>query len=169
MTGGDTDDGGAAAFDRIVDSIDPPMYVVTAAAGGERSGCLVGFATQASIDPPRLLVCLSKVNHTFAVAAATDLLAVHVLRRGDHHLARRFGHETGDEVDKFAGLDVTSGPGGVPVLAGLDHVVGRVLDRVDCGDHVAVLLAPEGGDASHADEPQLGLRDVTDVEPGHPA
>src|SRR5215208_7631728 len=38
------------AFEAIVAQLDYPMFIVTAAAGEERGGCLVGFATQASID-----------------------------------------------------------------------------------------------------------------------
>ena len=41
-----------AAFDRLVNRLDYPMLVVTAEADGERAGCLVGFATQCSIQPP---------------------------------------------------------------------------------------------------------------------
>ncbi len=40
------------AFTELTAAMDYPMFVVTAAAAGEQSGCLVGFATQCSIDPP---------------------------------------------------------------------------------------------------------------------
>ena len=50
------EDRGTAQFDAFVGGLDYPVFVVTAAHGEERSGCLVGFATQASIDPPRMLV-----------------------------------------------------------------------------------------------------------------
>ena len=53
-------------FEELVATLDPPMFVVTARAGDERDGCLVGFATQCSIDPPRFFVCLSEKNRTFA-------------------------------------------------------------------------------------------------------
>ncbi len=36
------------AFESLVGSMDYPMFVVTVNAGGERSGCLVGFVTQCS-------------------------------------------------------------------------------------------------------------------------
>jgi hypothetical protein len=45
--------------------LDHPMVVVTTRAGNERAGCLVGFATQVSIGPPRFLVGLSKRNRTY--------------------------------------------------------------------------------------------------------
>lgn len=39
--------------------LDHPMYVVTAEADGERAGCLVGYASQCSIQPARFMVWLS--------------------------------------------------------------------------------------------------------------
>ncbi|MHB1539220.1 MAG: flavin reductase [Solirubrobacteraceae bacterium] len=53
------------------------MAIVTAAADGERSGCLVGFATQCSIEPRRFLVCISVLNRTFEIAQRSNALAVH--------------------------------------------------------------------------------------------
>ncbi|WP_314252060.1 hypothetical protein [Streptomyces sp. DSM 40907] len=37
-------------LDPFTDVLDGPVYVVTAASGGEREGCLVGFASQCSGD-----------------------------------------------------------------------------------------------------------------------
>ena len=66
-------------FNALVADLDYPMVVVTTAAGSELAGCLVGFATQCSIDPPRFLVCISKQNRTYRVARGAELLAVHFL------------------------------------------------------------------------------------------
>lgn len=159
----DTDD-----LDRFVDGLDYPMLVVTVAHDGERSGCLVGFATQCSIDPPRLLVCLSKANHTYRLAQDADLLAVHLPARDQHDLAELFGGETEDEVDKFDRCHWVEGPGGTPLLATPRRLVGRVLARHDLGDHVGFLLDPIS--AEHLDDrPPLTLGMVGDVDAGHPA
>src|SRR5436305_291725 len=53
------------------------MLIVTAAAGGDRGGCLVGFAAQCSIDPLRFMVWISKKNHTFGVPARPSVLRPH--------------------------------------------------------------------------------------------
>jgi flavin reductase (DIM6/NTAB) family NADH-FMN oxidoreductase RutF len=160
-----------SAFEILLGSIHFPMLVVTTRSSpGEMSGCLVGFATQCSIDPAHFLVCLSKKNHTYAVAKRADLLVVHVLRDDDKELARHFGEETGDEIDKFAGIAWTPGPGKVPVLAGVDWFAGRIQQRFDCGDHVAHLLAvlPEGR-ATNAEGDQLESSAVQDFDAGHDA
>ena len=159
-------------FDDLVGSLDYPMIVVTARDGGggddgERGGCLVGFSTQCSIDPPRYLVCLSKANRTYELSLGADHLGVHVLGRDDRDTAIRFGGLTGDEVDKFAVGGWCDGPHGVPLLDGCRAwFVGSVVDRFDAGDHVAVVLDPVavGGGV---DGGQLGYHDVADVDPGH--
>ncbi len=156
-------------FERLVAGLDYPMYVVTTAVDGERAGCLVGFATQASIDPPRLLVLVSKANETYRVASRAPVLVVHYLGVYNHQLAELFGEESGDWTDKFDRCAWEEGPSGVPVLAGVrGWVAGRVLDRLDTGDHVAHLLEPI--DAGFGDAgPPLMLQQVRDLDPGHPA
>ena len=155
-------------FDDLVGRLDYPMLIVTAAAGGRRSGCLVGFSTQCSLQPPRYLVCISQANHTAAVAARSEHLAVHVLDRADHDLSLLFGEQTGDDVDKFARCAWTERRG-VPVLDGpRAWFVGRVVDRVPLGDHVGHVLEPV--EVSVPEELDLlTFQQVKDMEPGHPA
>src|SRR4051794_4064184 len=95
------------------------MYVVTASVDGDRAGCLVGFVTQASIDPPRLLVMVSKANETFRVARQADILGVNFLGADNKDLAELFGEESGDWTDKFARCAWHEGPSDVPVLDGV--------------------------------------------------
>jgi flavin reductase (DIM6/NTAB) family NADH-FMN oxidoreductase RutF len=158
-----------ADFHAFVGALEYPMYVVTAAAGDERDGCLVGFATQCSIHPPRFLACLSVKNRTFRIARQATVLAVHLVGADQHDLAEFFGGETADEVDKLAEWPWREGPDGVPLLDGVDNLfVGRVLERVDLGDHVGHLLEPVA--ARHEGEVDaLGSQEVQDIEAGHPA
>jgi len=156
------------AFDQLVSGIDYPMFIITTMAEGTRAGCLVGFVTQASMKTPRLLVCLSKANATFHVAARADVLAVHFLGQSDREVARLFGEETGDEIDKFARCRWEEGPLGVPVLPECKGwVAARILERFDCGDHMAFLVEPLATEARRPDEGQLSFQLVRDLDPGH--
>jgi flavin reductase (DIM6/NTAB) family NADH-FMN oxidoreductase RutF len=160
----------AGGFEEFVAALDYPVYVVTAAADGERAGCLVGFAGQSSIGPPRFTAWLSKANRTYDIAARSAFLAVHTLPPDGQHLARLFGSRTGDEgVDKFARVPWTPGPEGVPVLdQAAAWFVGRVLDRADWGDHVGFLLEPVTA-ATAGSGAVLMYRQVRDLPAGHPA
>ncbi|WP_330314984.1 flavin reductase family protein [Streptomyces sp. NBC_00523] len=158
------------AFDRFTDALDYPMYVVTAEADGERAGCLVGFGSQCSMRLPRFMVWLSELNRTCRIAARTDRLAVHLLRRDQNALARLFGGETGDRTDKFARVAWHPGPGGVPVLDEAPAwFAGRVERRIGGGDHIGHLLAPE--EVHHSADggfPFLSVNAAIDIPPGHP-
>lgn len=153
-------------FEGLVATLDYPLYVVTTAFEQQPSGCLIGFATQCSIHPPRFLACISKKNHTFLLAVGARTLAVHIVDEKDKSIAELFGGETGDEVDKFARVrwHVVRG---VPILDACERwFVGSVLEQIDLGDHVGFLLEPI--DMEHeASSQQLTFQKARDIEPGH--
>jgi len=139
--------GRAAAADAYTERVEYPLAVVTTTADdGTRSGCLVGFLTQCSIEPPRFLVCISKVNHTFEVLDRAEVVALHLLGADQDDTASLFGETTGDRVDKFDHVAWHQGPRGVPVLDDCAAWLAlAVVDRIDVGDHVAVVTRPIGG------------------------
>ena len=161
---------GADAFDTIMTTLSSPMVVVTTAMGDERAGCLVGFHAQASIEPARYCVWLSKANHTYRVAIRASHLAVHFLTSDDRDLARIFGTETGDDLDKFDLCDTEPGPHDVPLLSRCaNRLVARRVALLDAGgDHVCVLAEPIDVQASASFTP-LRLADVSDLDAGHEA
>lgn len=167
----DPDPDPAPDLDGLAEAVDGTMYVVTAAAGGRRAGCLVGFASQCSIEPPRFVVWLSTANHTYGVARAARHLTVHVLGRDQRALAELFGGRTGDDVDKFARTAWRPGRDGSPVLSDV-HVwfTGRVEEAFEAGgDHVGFVLSPVERGAGHAASGPLRYHAVRDLEAGHPA
>ena len=156
-------------FQRLVAQLDYPMFIATVATGGERAGCLIGFATQSSIDPPRFLAGISDKNRTFRVAGAADTMAIHLVPEEASDLAELFGGETGDEVDKFARAEWHEGPGGVPLLDRCpNRFVGRIVERINFGDHVGMVLEPFFAEADE-DSAQLGFHRAKRIEPGHEA
>jgi flavin reductase (DIM6/NTAB) family NADH-FMN oxidoreductase RutF len=155
------------AFAELIGELDYPMLIVTTAAAGERAGCLVGFSTQASIDPPCFLVCLSKRNRTCRLALGARGVVIHLLPREAGELAELFGGETGDETDKFARCAWSPGPDGMPVLADCPAwFAARISSSLDVGDHVAFLLEPLEWRPTDGLEP-FRTRQAEGIEPGH--
>ncbi|WP_369166928.1 flavin reductase family protein [Streptomyces sp. R28] len=157
-------------MDEFIGLLNPDMCVVTAAVGGERAGCLVGFASQCSIRPVRFVVWLSEVNHTFRVARSAQVLAVHLLAREQHALAELFGGHTGDQEDKFRYVPWREGHGGAVVLQDAPAwFVGRIVTRVGGGDHIGFVLDPvEWGERKGYRGALLRLDDARTISPGHP-
>jgi flavin reductase (DIM6/NTAB) family NADH-FMN oxidoreductase RutF len=155
---------GADPLHDLVARLDGPMAIVTV----PDSGCLVGFWTQCSIDPPRWLVAISKANHTHAHAVRASTVAVHALDVDDHALASTFGELTGDEVDKLALVPWSAGPDGVPVLDGAAAwFSGPVVDRVDLGDHTGLVVEATTAEVRRW-HGQLGFQAVKELDAGHP-
>ncbi|RAV08755.1 oxidoreductase [Mycolicibacterium sp. GF69] len=161
---------GTKAFEVLVGRLNYPMFVVTTTDGNELAGCLVGFASQTSINPPRFLIGLSKRNRTYRVAREATHLAVHIVSRHHIELAQLFGSETGDRVDKFDRVGWHSGPEGLPILddAGA-WFAGEIRRRFDVGDHVGHLLEPVAGQSPDDFAEWVTFADVRDLTPGHEA
>lgn len=158
------------SFDGFVANADYPMFIVTARAGEHFAGCLVGFATQISIDPRRFLVCVSQANHTHRIAVRATHLAVHLVERHQSGLASLFGGESGDDVDKFARCAWDEGPHGLPILRETSAwFAGPIVDRFTGGDHTGFVLAPEFGPERQIAVEPLRFTTMPDIEPGHDA
>jgi flavin reductase (DIM6/NTAB) family NADH-FMN oxidoreductase RutF len=154
-------------FTKLTTGLDYPMLVVTACDGGAPAGCLVGFSTQCSMNPPRYLVCLSDKNRTQRVASMADVLAVHFLSADAIDLARLFGEQTTDEDDTFSRCPWHRGPSEAPILDDCARwLVGRILQREPLGDHVGFLLEPIAARHEEGEE-GLSFQRVKDLDPGH--
>lgn len=156
------------AFGTLMASVDPPLIVLTTAAEDELAGCLVGFHAQSSINPQHYCVWLSKANHTYRVGLRASHFAVHFLTADDFTVAERFGTLTGEETDKFAGVDIELDRHGVPLLRAFPSRMS--LERIalldDGSDHVCLTTRVV---SAHADGPFQPLRvsDAARLEPGH--
>jgi flavin reductase (DIM6/NTAB) family NADH-FMN oxidoreductase RutF len=161
---------------RLALEADHTMVVVTAASSplGDMSdgGCLVGFHSQASIDPWRHLVCLSLANHTHGVAATSTHLAVHFLPLADGDgLAKLFGATTlDDHAAKLTQTTWQRSPHGPAILDGVAAwFVGEVVGRLVAGDHEAFLLEPVEAYIPASIPTLLRYSRVHRLEPGHEA
>ena len=156
------------AFETLMASADPPLIVVTTAAEDERAGCLVGFHIQSSIDPQHYCVWLSKANHTYRVGLRARHFAVHFLTSEDLDLAERFGTVSGEDTDKFAGLDIELDEHGVPLLKACPNRLS--LERIalldEGSDHVCLTNRVTSSHTGGRFEP-LRVSAAIHLDPGH--
>lgn len=139
---------------RVYDLVDPPLWLVTSAHGGERGGFIATFAVRASIVAalPRMVLGVARQHHTWGLIEASGRFALHLLYSDQTELVWRFGGQTGRDADKLDGLPTRESPGGSPLivntLAWLDCWVEA---RVETGDRTIYLAAVEaGGTNGHA-------------------
>ena len=155
------------ALSRLMEAADSPLVIVTTAAEDEPAGCVVGFHCQSSIEPERYAVWLSKADHTYRVGLRAEYFAGALPARVRPRAARHFGTQSEIDVDKFADIGWSPGPGGVPLVDGLPHrlTMRRSMILDDGGDHVCVtgeVVDVDGGDGFVP----LRLSVAADWEPG---
>lgn len=156
------------AFGNLMASSDPPLIVVTTAAVGEQAGCLVGFHVQSSITPQHYCLWLSKANHTYRVSLRASHFAVHYLTTEDLALADRFGTRSGEDTDKFAGIDVDTDGNGVPLIRACPNrmLLERIAVLDDGGDHVCITTRVRSAQANGTFVP-LRVSNADHLAAGH--
>jgi len=157
-------------MDSYTERVDYALHVVTTTSKeGDPSGCVVGFTTQCSIVPPRFLVCISKVNHTYFASEHSRGIALHLIGRDQTQLASLFAETSGDTVDKFSQCTWHTGVTGAPVLSEcVAWLEGSIIRRWSVGDHQALLIRPvAGGPGAPGDV--LTIRTAPEFRPGHPS
>lgn len=155
-------------FSDLMSSVDSPLIVVTTAAESEQAGCLVGFHSQSSISPDQYSFWLSKANHTYRVSLRSANFAVHFLTTTDLAMAKRFGTVSGQDTDKFSGIDVDTTEEGVPLIRAVPNriVVERIAMLDDGGDHVGITARMISTERTGPFAP-LRVSDVGDLPAGH--
>lgn len=104
------------AFRAALGSFATGVTVITArAADGTPVGLTANSFNSVSLDPPMVLWSLAKKSLSLAVFSQCSHWAVHVLAADQEDLSGRFARSG---TDKFSGLAVSDGIGGVPLLAG---------------------------------------------------
>src|SRR5512140_1431222 len=109
------------------------VTVVTTEVDGKPYGLTVASFASLSLHPPLVLVCIEKKVKSHDAIAAAKKFAVNVLAAGQGSVSDRFASRS---HDKFAGLKWTSGPLGVPLIAGaLTTIECRLRELLPGGAH----------------------------------
>ena len=115
------------------------LFVLTAAAGGAESGCIINTAGQVTSQPERISIAVNKAGFTHDLVKQSGKFNVSILSEAaSFDTFRHFGFQSGRDVDKFAGYDSCqrSGNGLYYITAGTNGVLSaKVEQAVDLGTH----------------------------------
>jgi len=104
------------------------------------------------------------------VSLRSTHFTVHFLTAEDLTLAERFGTRSGEDTDKFAGLDVDLDEYGVPLLGACPNRMS--LERIslldDGSDHVCLTARVRSAHTA-GDFAPLRVSDASHLDPGHEA
>lgn len=93
------------------------LYVVTTRENGKDSGLIVNTVAQIGSNPTVIAVGINRANHSCDVIRRTGKLNVNVLtEQAPFDLFKRFGFQSGKDVDKMQGLIYGRSENNLPVL-----------------------------------------------------
>ncbi len=122
-------------FREVMGRFTTGVTVVTVRDEEKPHGMTVNSFTSVSLDPLLILVCLDKGATTTDMLLRTRRFSVNILTAEQKRLAQRFA-ESGNEQDRFNGIDYSLSEEGTPILSGvLGHLTCTVDKVVESGDH----------------------------------
>jgi len=148
-------------INNVFSQLDPPLWLVTSAHGGQRGGFIATTVTRASIvaEMPRQLITINKRHHTHALIEASGAFGMHLIDETQIELVWRFGLQSGRDIDKLADLSFHTAETGSPLLSeAMAWFDCRVEARMDSGDRSIYLAAVVDGRLQRTDVPLTARR-----------
>ncbi|MDD6571403.1 MAG: flavin reductase [Thermoflexaceae bacterium] len=121
------------------------LFVLTANEDGKDNGCIINTAIQVTSNPNRISIAVNKANATHDMILRTNKFTVSVISEdADFELFKRFGFQSGRDVDKFAGFtDCKRGYNGLNyVTKGCNGFISAWVEQaIDLGTHTLFIAA----------------------------
>ncbi len=129
-----------------MDKISYGLYIVTSIKDNNINGQCCNTVFQLTSKPLRISICLNKRNLTHQYVMDSGVFAVSMLGTEQTEAVRRFGYQSGRNVDKFAGIEYLAGQNGCPILTNcLAYVEAKVLQTLDVGTHTLFIADVTAG------------------------
>ena len=138
------------------------LYVVTAVDGGEFSAAGINWLSQASFEPPLIMVGVKTDSDTHRIVEKTGTFAVNVLAADQLDVGKAFFRTTKVEGDELNGYKFEPGPEtGAPLLVDLPYwFEARVTESVKRGDHSVFVAEVVNAGVRDESKVPLLLRDT---------
>ena len=123
------------------------LFVLTAAAGGKESGCIINTAGQVTVEPNQISITVNKANYTHDLLRESGKFNISILsEEASFDTFRHFGFQSGRDVDKFASYESCkrSANGLHYVTAGCNGYISASVNQiVDLGTHTLFIATVE--------------------------
>lgn len=121
------------------------LFVLTSAFEGKDGGCIINTGIQVTSEPNRISIAVNQANFTKELVEKSGQFNLSILSEAaGFETFRRFGFQSGRDVDKFAGYpDCRRSANGLCyVAAGTNAYISATVERtVDLGSHMLFIAA----------------------------
>lgn len=121
-------------------SISYGLFVLTSRIGEKDNGCITNTVAQVTSEPNRISVAVNKNNYTCGMIQESGVFTASVISQAaDFSLFKRFGFQSGRDVDKFDGFGSTqrADNGTLIITEGTNAwISAKVEQMIDLGTHI---------------------------------
>ncbi len=121
------------------------LFVLTSAADGRDSGCIINTAQQVTSEPNRISIAVNKSNFTHDLVKKSGKFNISIISEAaEFALFQHFGFQSGRDVDKFADYAACkrSVNGLYYVTAGTNSYISAMVEQeVDLGSHTLFIAS----------------------------
>lgn len=121
------------------------LFVLTSAADGRDSGCIINTAQQVTSEPNRISIAVNKSNFTHDLVKKSGKFNISIISEAaEFALFQHFGFQSGRDVDKFADYAACkrSANGLYYVTAGTNSYISAMVEQeVDLGSHTLFIAS----------------------------
>jgi flavin reductase (DIM6/NTAB) family NADH-FMN oxidoreductase RutF len=121
----------------VLEKIVNGVSIVTSSKRGEVNGLTVAWMTQASFNPPLVIVSIGKERYTREFIDESKVFAINILSEKQKDLAKLFGLYSGRTINKFSKVEYETRKTGAPILKDcLAYLDCKVHKSIEVGDHI---------------------------------
>jgi flavin reductase (DIM6/NTAB) family NADH-FMN oxidoreductase RutF len=134
------------------------VYVLTVRSGEKCAGAMVTWVSQASLDPPKIMLGLKKGGHTAELVENVKGFTLNILGESQKKLAADFLKHAVIEDERINGYLFKTGKTGAPILRDTPSYLECEIDRIIEGADHNIVIAEVIDAGVQSDELPLNLR-----------
>lgn len=132
------------------------LFVLSAKDGDKDNGCIINTAAQVTTSPNRITIAVNKQNYTHDMIQKSGEFNLSILdETAPFEIFQRFGFQSGRDVDKLDGIEVSRTGNGIVCLK--EHasafISGKVVETMDLGSHTLFLADVTDGELLSGNTP----------------
>ncbi len=143
-----------SSFDSALHLLPAPVTIIGVRCGARTGGLTAAWVTRVSLAPPLLMVAIGHERQTWELLQEATEFSVSVLRDDQVEVARRFGLQSGRQIDKWALTEHSVLGENTPAVADCAALyLCRLVNSFTTGDHdcvvgeIAIAETVKGGPA----------------------
>ena len=144
------------------------LFLLGTNASGKINACITNTCIQVASDPVRIAISVLNQNYTCDLIKESGVFCLSVLdKTAGFDLFKRFGYQSGRNVDKFADFAYKTDMNGCPYLT--EHACSvftcKVLSKTDLGTHTLFVAEIQNAEVTSPDEPMTYAYYQSNVKP----